>query len=108
MARGRPCRDHDANRHSDASGDAAQGPVVAKELIAATPQTNSVSPNDLSSSGPSARQIEPPARTASPEGIGHCQSRREARLALREISGPSGRTGAGVNDLPIEHAEGAH
>jgi hypothetical protein len=63
---------------------------VAKELIAALPQTNSVSPNDPSSSCPSARQIEPLARTASPECNGHCQSRREARLTLHEISGLDG------------------
>jgi hypothetical protein len=105
MVRGHPWRDQDANRHGDACGDAAQRPVVAKELIAATPQTNSVSPNDLSSFGASARQIEPLARTALAECYGHCQSRREAPLTLHEISG---RPGAGVNDLRIERAEGAH
>src|SRR6516225_9480655 len=44
---------------ADDSGDATCRPVIARALIAATPQTNSVSPSDFSSSGPSARYIEP-------------------------------------------------
>jgi hypothetical protein len=83
--------------------NSARRPVTAEALIAATPHKNSVSPSDLSSSGHSARQIEPPARTACPNVM--AMANVGGKLGrVDEIFRRTGRIGAEqVNDLPIEH-----